>query len=194
VPVSKLATVQASRARASATINAIRGGSVATAITAAVTRDDATIQTVAAIEAPVMALAASKMVANGVQADLRLKFQVEGQSLQGALPEPVAEPLPPPGPVEYGPFHRLDTAVNVARSKMSGYLGGLPARNFFASDTPEAKAFVGPSPRVHRGSSSSLPFNLALRPNPAKPFGRTRSRASAREPWDKRTQPSSRFG
>jgi RHS repeat-associated protein len=168
VPASKVGSVRASRARAGATINAVRGGGVATAITAAVTRDDATIQTVAAVETPAMALAASKMVANGVQADLRLKFQVEGPSLQGALPKPVPAPAPPPEPVEYGPFHRLDTAVNVARSKMSGYLGGLPARNTFASDTPEAKAFVGPLPEGASGFEFFTPVPPRRATHPGK--------------------------
>jgi RHS repeat-associated protein len=151
VPVSKFAAVQASRARAAATINAVRGGGVITAVTAAATRDDATIQTVAAVEAPAMALAASKMVANGIQADLRLKFQVEGTSLQGALPKPVPASAPPPEPVEYGPYYRLDTADNVARAKASGFHGGVAARNTHASDTAEAKAYVGPLPAEASG-------------------------------------------
>jgi hypothetical protein len=46
----------------------------------------------------------------------------------------------------YGPFHRLQSAVDNERMARTGIVGGKRARNIYAGSQPKVKAFVGPLP------------------------------------------------
>lgn len=51
----------------------------------------------------------------------------------------------------YGPFHRLQSAVDNERMVSTGIVGGKRARNIYAGSQPKVKAFVGPLPAGKTG-------------------------------------------
>lgn len=51
----------------------------------------------------------------------------------------------------YGPFHRLQSAVDNERMANTGIVGGKRARNIYAGSQPKVKAFVGPLPAGKAG-------------------------------------------
>ncbi len=58
---------------------------------------------------------------------------------------------PIPLPHLHGPFHRRQNASQNETMVNSGYVGGVPARNIFATTTPAAKGFEGPLPSQFTG-------------------------------------------
>lgn len=65
----------------------------------------------------------------------------------------------------YGPFHRLQSAVDNERMERSGIVGGKAARNFYAGSQPKVKAFRGPLPDGKAG----IEFHSAVPPDPNTP-------------------------
>jgi RHS repeat-associated protein len=62
----------------------------------------------------------------------------------------------------YGPFHRLgDSAMTLMLVQQSGVLMGRPARNTYASDIPQVKAYTGPLPADEKGFEFTTPLEPA---------------------------------
>lgn len=65
----------------------------------------------------------------------------------------------------YGPFHRLQSAVDNERMTVTGIVGGKRARNIYAGSEPKVKAFVGPLPHGKVG----IEFYSAAAPDEQTP-------------------------